>query len=663
MMASDAQPPESNAMDNVNSPPYLQDNPISTANINTGELRSRSRAAHTHMRRSDFYEPSKANSSSSSRTSATPSSCETVGIVGSGMAGLVVAFLLANDSQKRYDVEILEVQDVLSLDSASFELPGPAEDSASAVAQAPKSDNPEFSSARVFGAAKDERLKDQKEEDDVEGRRVDLPMRAFAAGYYDNLLKMYKFLGVVFASPKFVYSISFSRNNKKFPSKTERKDEKGGAYFIHSSNNHILPPIRPAGVGVTKYVFELLYLLFWYLWFTFACFWIPPKTTPLPEKGKGEGKRRRESSASDAKDSHFTPHAHDPKSTTAGSSETLRAYLSRIGIPSYYTTWYFLPLMSSITTCTHEELLNFPASDIIGYAWQTHRKPHYTLTRGVKQAEMRLSSGLNVQYNHRVTKVETLGSGRVRVHFVANAGTKNRRAGTKEYDRVIIATTPDVVGRIFSPLSLAMKVIPTTEVRTVVHRDYGGVGEVSAYLRDCGRLQKRGINSFEPAKPIASSNGCVSASGPSTPVLTAMHMVTETDASGISRTESVHEHPANVLVTTYALENRISEEQILHSVYFTRVLRTPASRDIVNSLFSRSKSPAATLCKEKEKGKGAVSVEGWKNGDGNVYLVGGWCWDGMVLLEGCVVSAMRVARELGVEVPWDGSESESEKED
>ncbi|CBF77662.1 predicted protein [Aspergillus nidulans FGSC A4] len=644
-------------MDNINSQPHLQDNPISTANIKQGELRSRTRSAQTYMRRSDFHEQGKSNSSSSSHSSFTLSGCETVGIVGSGMAGLVVAFLLANDSQKRYDVEVLEVQDVLSLDSASFELPRFAEGSVSAAAQAPGPNDSGFNSTSVSGAVKDEIVKDQKEgEDEVEGRRVDLPMRAFAAGYYDNLLKMYKFLGVVFASPKFVYSISFSRNNKNCPSKTERKDEKRGAYFIHSSNNHILPPIRPAGVGATKYVFELLYLLFWYLWFTFACFWIPPKTTmPLTKKGKGKG--GIESSARGAKDNHLTPHAHDP--TSAGSSETLRAYLSRIGIPSYYTTWFFLPLMSSITTCTHEELLNFPASDIIGYARQTYRKPHYTLTRGVKQAEMRLSSGLNVKYNHRATKVETLGSGRVRVHFVANAGTNNQRVGMNEYDRVIIATTPDVVGRIFSPLSLAMKAIPTTEVRTVVHRDYSGISKVSAHLRDCGRLQKRGIRSFEPAKPIASSNGSVSASGSSTPVLTAMHMVTETDASGTSRTESVHEHPANVLVTTYALENSISEEQVLHSVRFTRVLRTPASRDIVNSLFSRSKSPVTTQCEEKEEWKGAVSRKGWKNGDGNVYLVGGWCWDGMVLLEGCVVSAMRVARELGVEVPWDGSGSAS----
>ncbi|KAL5000671.1 hypothetical protein BDV10DRAFT_31497 [Aspergillus recurvatus] len=625
MAMSGIYPPESTAMDNINSQPHLQDSPTSTANTNTSKPRSRSRSANTHTTRSDSYKHAKASFSSSSRSSFIERSGETVGIVGSGMAGLVVAFLLANDSQKRYEVEVLEVQDVLSLDSASFGLP----------------------------ESKDERKKDQEEEEDEEGRRVDLPMRAFAAGYYENLLKMYKFLGVVFASPKFVYSISFSRDNKNSLSATERKDDKGGAYFIHSSNNHILPPIRPAGVGAAKYVLELLYLLFWYFWFTFACFWISPKTTPLPKKAKSKGKRRKRSSANGAQDSH--PRAHNLYSSTTGTSETLRAYLSRIRIPSYYTTRYFLPLMSSITTCTHEELLNFPASDIVGYARQTHCKPHYTLTRGVKQAETRLSSGLNVKYNHRVTKVETLGSGRVRVHFVANAGRENERADVKEYDTVVIATTPDIVGRIFSPLSSAMKVIPTTEVRTVVHRDYGGVGEISAYLRSCERLRKRGFRSFDPAKPIVSSNSSASASasGPGNPVLTAMHMVTKIDASGTSRTESIHEHPANVLVTTYALKNSISEEQILHSVRFTRVLRTPASRDVVNSLFSRAKSPAATQCKEKDKGKDAVAAEGWRNGDGNVYLVGGWCWDGMVLLEGCVLSAMRVASQLGVEVPWD----------
>ena len=42
----------------------------------------------------------------------------------------------------------------------------------------------------------------------------------------------------------------------------------------------------------------------------------------------------------------------------------------------------------------------------------------------------------------------------------------------------------------------------------------------------------------------------------------------------------------------------------------------------------------------------------WKNGDDGVWLVGGWCWDDMVLLEGCVVSAIRVAKALDMEIPF-----------
>ena len=43
----------------------------------------------------------------------------------------------------------------------------------------------------------------------------------------------------------------------------------------------------------------------------------------------------------------------------------------------------------------------------------------------------------------------------------------------------------------------------------------------------------------------------------------------------------------------------------------------------------------------------------WVNGQDNVWLAGAWCWDGMVLLEGCVVSAMRIASDFGVAIPWE----------
>jgi hypothetical protein len=72
------------------------------------------------------------------------------------------------------------------------------------------------------------------------------------------------------------------------------------------------------------------------------------------------------------------------------------------------------------------------------------------------------------------------------------------------------------------------------------------------------------------------------------------------------------------------------------------VLRSPESQRIVNAIFG---AESRSCIDEK-------SVPLWRNGDDNVWLAGGWCWDGMVLLEGCVVSAMRVADAFDVEVPW-----------
>lgn len=495
-------------------------------------------------------------------------------------------------------------QEKLSLDSASYTLP------------------PSPSSASMNGREKDEK----------DGQRVDLPMRAFAAGYYDNLRKMYEYLGVRFAEPKFVYSLStlsggdgdgdddsistssLCKEKTKYQEEEEKekKDMGDGIYFIHSSNNHILPPIRPSGIGAAKWVFEIAYLVFWYLWFTAACFLVVPKVA-----------------SSSGSDSDLGPCLKE-KST----GETLGAYLTRVKIPTYYTWRYLLPLMSSITTCTHHELLNFPASDIVGYARQTYRKPHYTVTGGVQAAEAKLSSGLSVKFNTRVTNVESIEGGeKVRVSWIAQG-----RAGSKVYDRAIIAVTPDVVGRIFAPLRDAMSVIPTTTVQTVVHRDFSRVERYSAYLRDNSRLRKR---RFKSALDSSSAGSAVDTTRPLP--LTAMHMVTDVASS---RTESIHEHPAQVLVTTYALEGGIDESKILHRVDFTRVLRTAQSQAVVNSMFDSATRPAVL------SPVGGKQDTAWKSGDGNVFIVGGWCWDGMVLLEGCIVSAMRAADALGVDVPW-----------
>lgn len=389
-------------------------------------------------------------------------------------------------------------------------------------------------------------------------------MRAFADGYYRNLKRMYDYFGIPYASPRFIYTLS---------SISRITSDRIRPYFIHSSNNHQLPPLKPESLSWRSWLVELVYLTFCYYWFTACCFWIKPKII-----------------------------------ARSSVDESFGQYLERIGLPQYYVKNYLLPLMSSVTTCSHDALLEFPAIDLVVYEKRTFRQPHYTIEGGVHKIQTKLSRGLKVRFNSTVTAVQNSG-GKVKVTM------RDEHTGFLDsilFDHVIMAVTPDVVGRIFPRLENVMARVPTTQVPSVVHHDYARFSACSQSMR--GRIPFDGRG--KASQPI--------------------HICSNTYA-----TESTHEHPCSVLITTSPILS-IRPTHILHSVTFTRVLRTPTSRQLLNQVFGAN---------ELECRPDKLQTR-WRNGDGNVWLVGSWCWDGMVMLEGCVASAIRVAGNLGVEAPW-----------
>jgi predicted NAD/FAD-binding protein len=257
-----------------------------------------------------------------------------------------------------------------------------------------------------------------------------------------------------------------------------------------------------------------------------------------------------------------------------------------------------------MTTCSHNELLNFPAADVVDYAKRTYRQPHYTVVGGVQRVQSRISEGLVVRLSSTVTAVESIGT-RCRITWTDSQGDNM----SEEYDHVIMAVTPDVVSTIFKPLEKLLQSIPVVKGECIVHRD-------TSILPDGGLLAAEAQKARKQPE--------------------VMYMFSD-DTS----TESVHQHPLSVLVTNFPIAP-VESSKIIHRARLTRVLRTPESRKVVNSIFSAGRSRHTPQEKEKL----------WCNGDGNVWLVGAWCWDGMVLLEGCVMSAMRVAACLDVDIPW-----------
>jgi len=415
--------------------------------------------------------------------------------------------------------------------------------------------------------------------------RVDLPMRAGAGGYYANLIRMYDYLDVPLHPVRFLFvfakALASASTSASSPlSEAARPEDAGsapGSYFVHASNLHKTPPPWPRGRGVAAHVFEILFLIVCQLWFSVACFLVPPVA--------GDG--------------------HD--------GETLAEYLERVWLPQRYVSHYLLPLMSSVSTCDHAEMLAFPASEVVNYKRLSHGQQHYAVCGGVHQVQSRLVRGVrDIRLGCRVVSIEAdsneAGDG-VLVRWQAGTGD----VAEERFDRVVLAVSPDVAARIFRPLSMALGKMPTKWVESSVLSPRPGAFSVA----------HDGV-----------AEGCAHHGDDKAP----SQVITFRSVFGDgARSEALHAMPGGVLVSTLPL-GAAEDKAILKTAGFTRTLRTPASRAATQRVMG---------------GKPASDGHAhWVNGEDGVWVAGSWCWDGMVLLEGCVVSAMRVADDLGVRIPW-----------
>jgi len=392
-------------------------------------------------------------------------------------------------------------------------------------------------------------------------------MRAFAEGYYQNLISMYKYLGVQFHPQRFFYS--FEEAAAKQASSGRSRE----CYFIYSSNNHRFLPIRPEGMSVFSWFIEIVYVTVCYFWWSLCCFWLPPM---------------------DATGSHLC--------------ESLDEYIKRIMLPRHFVSFYLLPLLSSVATCSHDALLQFPAIDLTEYKRKSAGGNHYRVS-SLNQVQNTLGSGLEARFSTIVTKVEVLENGKLKVFWNKSDDITNEEI----FDQVVLAVAPDIAGSLFQPLGKSMAQIPTTMVKSIVQGD--GTKHAVNDATESGLAPK----SARAAQTI--------------------HFRT---SASLAQTESIHVYVSGAVVTTCPFTDISSEQNVLKSAKFLRALRTPHSRRVVNDIFGEN--PTSSLLDEKQSS--------WRNGDDNIWLVGGWCWDGMVLLEGCVVSAMRVASALDVDIPW-----------
>ncbi|KAF4448768.1 hypothetical protein F53441_7875 [Fusarium austroafricanum] len=425
-----------------------------------------------------------------------------------------------------------------------------------------------------------------KNTDDAE--RIDLPMRASAGGYYHNLMRMYQHLQIPLHPIRFLFV--FAKASLSADGTVPVKGSDNEAYFIHASNLHQTPPPWPGNRGVIAHIIEILFLIVCQFWFTIACFYVAPL------KGTASSER----------------------------SESVAEYLDRIRLPRRYTSRYILPLLSAVSTCTHEELLQFPASDIVNYKKLSHGQQHYAVCGGVSQVQARLTEGLqDVKLNSRVIEAVPQDDGTVVVRWQSTADASGRIV-EQVFDRVILSVSPDVAGRIFKPLSSLLENIPTRQVESFVLKP-----------------EKAGISVVDNDDSSPRQAVCMHHSA-GTSAAQVMTLRTLFPNVGSPRTEALHAMPSGVVVSTCPLRDEAQPDAI-KKAKFTRTFRSTESQALVHKLLGTSG------VKKSED----VKAMAWVNGQDNVWISGAWCWDGMVLLEGCIVSAMRVAEDFGVAIPWE----------
>ncbi|KAK7961571.1 uncharacterized protein PG986_002396 [Apiospora aurea] len=461
-----------------------------------------------------------------------------VAIVGTGMAGLATGYLLRQDELQRFSVTLFEKGDRISLDAASVTL---------------------------------------VDERDGTCSRVDLPMRAFAGGFYRNLIVMYDHLGIRYHAKRFLFAFSDvtarlygGRNDK------EKSPSLSGAdsppHFIHSSNNHLIVPVRPPGAHAIGHLLEVVFVLACYVWYSLCCFLARPRA-----------------------------------------GESYGAYLRRMRVPQRFVRRYMAPLMSSVATCSHEELLAFPASDLTRYQREIFAADHFVVSHGVQDVAAVLSEGQDIRLASEVLLVEPCGS-RVRLVWIQGPGED---VVEEFFGRIVLAIDPCAVAKVYAPLRSVMPRMPTRIVASAVLH---GAGQ-STTLRVAERSFKQ--------------NDTVGVDA-----LVADTLLLRSDFKGSGCTEALHTVNCGAVVAT-SIAGGFGELNVLHRAAFWRVLRTPDSQEIVNSVL-----------RNRDGTNGPRDYVGWHNGDDGVWLAGGWCWDGMVLLEGCIVSAVRVAQDFGVRIPW-----------
>ncbi|GAO48429.1 hypothetical protein G7K_2602-t1 [Saitoella complicata NRRL Y-17804] len=274
-----------------------------------------------------------------------------IAIIGTGLAGLTTAHLLSRSSRSsNYSIHLFEAGPKIGFDAHSLV---------------------------------------------VDGRVVDVPMRAVTSGYYPRLMGLYRSLGVKLRRVRFSYS--FSDGNGV------RLTYGGGSGRRGVRASSIWETLI---TSLTFIYFAILATLYTYL--------LPP--------------------------------------SMALSTTTLDTFLQTHHFPTSFSRNYLFPLFSAICTCSHSTTLRLPASEVLRYAAASLWGKHCVVEGGVRVVRRRLMEGIEEGNVHLGRGVERIRRANEKVKIKLEGCDDE-----EEFDHVVFAVGAAQARRILSSSSSSTK--------------------------------------------------------------------------------------------------------------------------------------------------------------------------------------------------------------
>jgi predicted NAD/FAD-binding protein len=576
-----------------------------------------------------------------------------IAVVGSGIAGLSVAWLLTREEsavsstraatqhdagvqQPRPKVVLYEKAETLGMDAhaLSVEIPCAASKSVCAAQLGDGSSNNDAA----------ERPKTV---------RLDMPLRVFTETYYTNLTALYQQVGIKYEANNYSGSfVSIAEQDAPAASSATRSG---------ATSAHVRKPDE------FHFGYSNLLIGRYSVPFTFVPFWSSVFNTQSWSILFGwisflyRAKRDSRQGGLLHRGARTKP---DPDTLTFG------AYLSLSRYSSTFLDKMLLPTLCAILTCSRSAVLAYPAPIVVEYLLRRNMHGVRHVSGGTQDVVDRLTRNVEVKLGTGVLRIEQ--SGEIS-EYPGNSNSARRRklkvidehGGEELYDDVILACQANQASRMlvgsgpFCCQAASLAAIPYESSNLVLHTDDNLMPKEKHSWNSVNFLLPK-EQQLCPSSPSDNSSSLTASSNspPASPVSSAPIGVSSSSPPSLSPRHSSPSAFANEGMATIYL-NRT--QACLYSLAAAGV--DPAT--VPN--FFQSWNPPPGLAPRKEKTLHAasferpvVTVQSLKElgklhelqGADGLWMCGSYFLRGMPLLETAVTSAVQVAEALGATVPW-----------